>query len=322
MKKLNIMKKLVILITFLAFAGISMGQTGTPLAQYAGNQLIYNPGFAGAYNLFSANLSVRHQWINIPNSPTLISFNAHAPFRNQRNAMGFIYQREVWGPQSVHMTNVTYAHKLMLGSGTFLSLGVQAGLFNSVTDWDMLDFVQDPGDIGFGEGRQVTNRFDMNLGAYLQSEDFYLGFSVRHLTAPRFDVMQGQINGHDTIVHSITSRQFFVMGGYNFSLTRDLDLRPHFFVRYKEAVPVSLSVGANLVYDNRFFVGSNFMTGQRAVSLVFMAEVMEGLRVGYSFDMHFGIIRAFQRGSHEISVNYFIPLWNRFDEIRVRRNWQ
>ena len=316
------MKKSVILITFLVLAVAVRGQTGTPLAQYAGNQLIYNPGFAGAYDLFSANLSVRHQWINIPNSPKLISFNAHAPFENQRNALGFIFQREVWGPQFVHTTNLTYAHKIMFGQGTFLSLGVQAGLFNSVTDWNMLDFVQDPEDIGFGEGRQVTNRFDMNLGAYFQSEDFYLGFSVRHLTNPRFDVMRGQINGRDTTVHSQMRRQFFVMGGYNFSLTQDLDLRPHFFVRYMETVPVSLSVGANLVYDNRFFAGANFMSGQRAVSLVFMAEIMQGLRVGYSFDMNFGIIRPFQRGSHEFSVNYFIPLWNRDNNIQIRRNWQ
>jgi len=222
------------------------------------------------------------------------------------------------------MTNVTYAHKIMLGGSSFLSLGVQAGLFNSVTDWDMVWDIMHPQDPHRPEdgGRLVTNRFDMNLGAYLQSEDFYLGVSVRHLTMPRFDEVRLNIGGTMEVYRSQVQRQFFVMGGYNFALSRELDLRPHFLARHKPGTPTSLSVGANLVYDNRFFVGSNFMTGQRAVSLVFMAEVMEGLRVGYSFDMHFGIIRAFQRGSHEISVNYFIPLWNQADDVRVRRNWQ
>jgi len=314
------MKKSIILIIFLAVAGIAKAQTGTPLAQYAGNQLIFNPGFAGAYDLFSANLSIRKAWMGIPHSPSLINFNVHAPFRSQRNAVGFIYQREVWGPQFVHMTNVTYAHKIFLGRATFLSLGVQAGLFNSVTDWDMVDFVMHPTDPLYGEGRQVSNRFDMNLGAYLQSEDFYLGVSVRHLTMPRFDLVDVVVNGRETW-YSQVNRQFFLMGGYNFSLSRELDLRPHFFVRYKQNVPVSGSIGANLVYDNRFFIGSNFMTGQRAVSLVFMAELIQGLRIGYSFDMNFGVIGPFQRGSHEVSINYFIPLWNR-DDPSVRRNWQ
>ncbi|MCL2414373.1 MAG: PorP/SprF family type IX secretion system membrane protein [Bacteroidales bacterium] len=318
------MKKTVFLIMLCAAPVLFKAQTGTPLAMYAGNQLIFNPGFAGAYDLFSANLSVRHQWVNIPNSPKLMSFNAHAPFQSQRNAMGFVFQREVWGPQFVHTTNITYAHKIFFNPTTFLSLGLQAGLLNTVTDWNMVTFVMHPEDPVYWEdgGRQVSNRFDMNLGAYLQAEDFYLGFSVRHLTMPRFDEVRMDIDGREHVFHSHVRRQFFVMGGYNIALSRDLDLRPHFLARYKHTNPVSLSVGANLVYDNRFFVGSNFMTGQRAVSLVFMAEVMEGLRIGYSFDMNFGIIRPFQRGSHEVSVNYFIPLWNRFDDVRVRRNWQ
>jgi len=318
------MKKSIVLVAFLLIAGLSKAQTGTPLAMYAGNQLIFNPGFAGAYDLFSANLSIRKAWMGVPNSPSLINFNAHAPFQNLRNAIGFVYQREVWGPQFVHMTNVTYAHKIFFNRTTFLSLGIQAGLFNSVTDWDMVSFVMHPEDPLRGQDREVTNAFDMNLGAYFQSEAFYLGFSVRHLTAPRFDRVDtiNLATGGREVWSSQINRQFFLMGGYNFVLNRNWDLRPHFFVRYKQNVPISASVGTNLVFDNRFFIGSNFMTGQRAVSLVFMAELIQGLRFGYSFDMNFGAIRPFQRGSHEVSINYFIPMWNRADDVRVRRNWQ
>jgi len=322
------MKKHIALIILLAIAGIAKSQSGTPLAQYSGNQIIYNPGFAGSYDLFSINLSVRHLWIGIPNSPTLISFNAHAPFQNLRNAIGFVYQRETFGPQSVHTVNATYAHKIYFGSTSFLSLGVQGGLFNSVTNWNMVDDVWDEDDPLWGQGRQRTNRFDMNLGAYFQAEDFYLGASVRHLTSPRFDEVTVQVSGIDDRWYSRVPRQFFFMGGYNFRLTDELDLRPHVLMRYKNNVPFTFSASVNLVYDNRFFVGTNFMTGQNAVSLFVAAEIIEGLRVGYSFDMNFGVLRPFQRGSHEISINYALHFWGgrhgmeKDIERFIRRNWQ
>ena len=303
------MKKLLTLLIALMIATTLKAQTATPLAQYAGNQLIYNPGFAGVYDLFSVNLSMKRLWMGIPNSPSLISFNMHMPFQSLRNAIGFTYQRETVGPQFIHTVNVTYAHKVFLGPTTFLSFGVQAGLLQSVTDWNMVDFVQDPHDPFYGDGRQRTNNADVNLGIYLQSQDFYLGLSVRHLTAPRFDEVTVAIVGET--FYSQIRRQFFFMGGYNFRLSDDLDLRPHTMIRYKANAPLSVSVGANFVWDNRFFLGSNFMTGQRSVSLAVAAEILFGLRVGYSFDMNFGVLRPFQRGSHEISLNYAIPFWDR-----------
>jgi len=51
-------------------------------------------------------------------------------------------------------------------------------------------------------------------------------------------------------------------------------------------------------------------------------ELFEGLRVSYAFDMNFGVLRPFQRGSHEILISYSTHVWTRHNDIRVRRNWQ
>ena len=314
------MKKYIIPLIFLLTVGIAKSQTATPLAQYTGNQFIYNPGFAGIYDLYSVNLSIKKLWIGIPNSPSLISFNFHAPFQNQRNAFGFIYQREVWGPQAVHTTNVGYAHKIPFGPASFLSLGIQGGILHAATDWDMVKFVKDPGDPGLGEDRTKTTEFDANFGAYFQAESFYLGLSTRHLTAPRIDRVKMEETG--TSLHSRTRPQFFFIAGYNFEISDQLDIRPHMLMRYQHNMPLTVSVGTNFVWDYRFFAGVGFMTGQSAVSLSFAAEVIEGLRVGYSYDMLFGVLRPFQRGSHEISINFFVPFWNsEANDARLRLRW-
>ena len=311
-------KHIILLIALMVAISTTKSQTATPMAQYAGNQLIYNPGFAGAHDLFSMNLSFKTLWMGVPNSPTLVSFNMHAPFINQRNALGFIFQRESFGPQAVNLVNLTYAYNIRLDGVSFLSLGVQAGLFNTVTDWGMVDRVRDRDDPFYGAGeRWTSNRFDLGLGAYFQAPDFYIGLSARHLTAPRFDEVRIAETGE--VYYSRIRRQFFLMGGYNFMINNAFDLRPRVLMRYKHNVPFTFSAGVDLVYANRFSFGVNVMTGLPTVTLAASAEVLDGLRIGYAFDMNFGAIRQFQRGSHEIFISYFMSVWRRAANPQARQ---
>jgi type IX secretion system PorP/SprF family membrane protein len=306
------MKKLTLILAFLAVAAVAQAQLGTPLAQYSGNQLIYNPGYAGIHDLFSANLSVRKLWVGLPGSPSLISLNAHAPFQSQQNALGFVYQQERWGPMIGNIVHTTYAHKVNLGTHT-LSLGLQAGFLNNIIDWDRIEYVMDDDDPGLGYARTSTTSLDVNVGAYYQTPRFYAGFSVKHLTMPKFARLTLEDTGEEW--YSQQRMQFFLLGGYNFILSDEWSVRPEMLVRYVRAMPLSVDIGINVVYLNRFFLGTAFHTGQRAVSLTLKGEVKDGIRVGYSYDIHFGRIRQFQRGSHEISINYFMPLWNREERI-------
>jgi len=312
------MKKYIIPLIVLLMAGTAKSQTATPMAQYAGNQLIFNPAFAGAHDLFSANLNFKTLWVGMPNSPQLISFNMHAPFIDQRNALGFIFQRETFGPQAVNLVNVTYAYNFRIGGQSFLSLGVQGGLFNSVTDWNKVDRVKHPEDPFYGEDSWVTNRFDMGFGMLFQSRDFYVGLSARHLTAPRFDEVY--FDGDN--FHSRIRRQFFLVSSYNFMISNYFDLRPRILMRYKQNVPLSVSAGVDLVYLERFLVGVSIMTGLPTLTLAASAELFDGLRIGYAFDMNFGALGPFQRGSHEIFISYFLPVWNRINSPQMRQHFR
>jgi len=311
------MKKYLLILAFLAATGATHAQLGTPLSQYSGNQLIYNPGYAGTQDLFSANLSIRRLWIGLPGAPNLISLNAHAPFQTERHALGFVYQREEWGPMIGHIVYANYAYKIDLGN-SFLSLGLQAGFLNNVIDWDKIDFVTHPNDPGLGKGRTATTSPDINFGAYYHSQNFYLGLSAKHLTMPKFGRIKMD-NGEEW--YSQKRIQYFMIGGYNFALSEEWDLRPELLVRYINTMPTTVGAGANVVYLNRFFLGAAFHTGQKSLSFTLKGEIMDGFRIGYSYDIHFGKLQSFQRGSHEISINYFMPLWKREEPKAVDSFW-
>jgi hypothetical protein len=57
---------------------------------------------------------------------------------------------------------------------------------------------------------------------------------------------------------------------------------------------------------NNLSFGINFISGQNGISFCIKAMASERLRVGYSYDVFFGQIKPYQRGSHEVSASYYI----------------
>jgi type IX secretion system PorP/SprF family membrane protein len=294
-------------------------QHGTPMVQYSGNQIVYNPGYAGIYDLFSANLGIRQTWFGIRQAPSLITFNGHAPFNNQQHALGFVFQREQQGPLIGNYGYANYAHKVNFGE-SMLSLGLQAGFFNSVIDWTLIgrENVTDPEDPGLGDGRTSITNLDVNFGAYFQVHAFYAGLSVKHLTTPRFGQITHGETGEDWA--SQKRMHFFLIAGYHHEISEQWALRPEMLMRYVHTVPTSVNIGVHVSFENKYFIGVALQTGQRAVCFTGRININPQLKIGYTYDVYYGKIRPFQRGSHEVSVNYFMRLWER-DESKVSLLW-
>lgn len=303
MKKLGIT---FVLWVFGAVAGYS--QLGTPMLQYSGNQLAYNPGYAGIYDLLAVNLTVHQSWIQLPGAPSMINFNGHAPFRNTKNSWGWTYQREQWGPLTGNFAYGNYAYKIYLRNSV-VSLGIQAGFFNHTVNWDKIDYVEDYTDPGWeGYGRTGTTRFDVNVGAYYLAPSWYVGVSAKHLTRPKYDNLTIQ----ETEWYSQMPTQFFMVAGYNIDVNYNWSFRPEIFLRHVKATPLSTNVGMHAHYQNRHSVGINFMPGQKSVSFNAKTMIGERFRIGYAYAVYYSAIKPYQKGSHEILVNYMIPdLWKK-----------
>jgi len=303
--------KILILVAAVALSLQGFAQLGTPMSQFSGNQIAYNPAYAGIYDMLSLNLTVHKSWVRIPGSPQLINFNGHAPFKNQRHAMGFVFQNEQWGPLHGNFILTNYSYKMYFDK-SILSFGVQAGAMVHTVDWDKIDFVSSPEDPALGQGRQTEARFDVNAGVYYLAPQWYAGFSVMHISSPKYGFVEIQgATGLETW-YSQMRPQFVFIGGYNIQASRDWSWRPEIFMRYVETTPLSTNIGLHAWYQNIYSLGANFMTGQKGVSFQAKAMLGDNLKIGYSYDAFWGDIRHYQLGSHEISISYMIRgIWDK-----------
>jgi type IX secretion system PorP/SprF family membrane protein len=304
-------------------ANVGFAQLGVPLTQFSSNPMIFNPACAGLEDAFSVNLSARKQWMGLPTSPSLVNFDGHAPFENNRHSWGTILQHETWGPMTGSFVYGNYTYKLYFDESS-LSFGVQAGVFHSTLNWNKIEHIKNPEDPLFQKGLEQHTKFDVNVGAYYWRNLFYVGVSVKHLAPPKFD-SEKRIPKLDDWYPNMGT-QFFLMSGVAMLLNDDWSVRPELFLRYVHNTPLSVNVGVQGSFRHRYFVGVNVETGQKAVSLSIKGFITEEIRLGYSYDIFFGAIRRAQNGSHEISINYILKdLWenrrksNRSNLIRSKK---
>ena len=141
--------------------------------------------------------------------------------------------------------------------------------------------------------------FDIGFGLYLNATNYYFGASVTHLN-------QALIEFSD-LASTYLPRHYYLMGGYNIKLPDPLfELRPSFLFK-TDAASWQIDLNANVVYNERFWGGLSYRL-QDAVSLLMGAEMINGLKVGYSFDLTTSALGRYGYGSHEFFVSYSIDL--------------
>jgi type IX secretion system PorP/SprF family membrane protein len=260
--------------------------------------LVFNPAYAGFNGELSMNLTARKQWVNIPGSPSLISYNAHGKIAS-RHAWGLVVQHETWAALNGTFAYGNYGYSIPL-KDAFLSFGFQTGVYYHILDYDKIQHKQ-PDDPVLDEGRIQNINLDVNIGAYYLTKNYYFGFSIKHLAPPKLNFSK-TFSNEDWYPYLGT--QFFAMGGVVLPLNKDWKLRPEFFTRYVNTTPFTVNTGFLVSFQDSYFLGMHFQTGQKTLSFSARGLVVEGLFIGYSYDTHLSVIRTIQSGTHEISVTY------------------
>jgi type IX secretion system PorP/SprF family membrane protein len=66
-------------------------------------------------------------------------------------------------------------------------------------------------------------------------------------------------------------------------------------------------VNTNLRYNKRFWGGVSYSVGG-ALTALFGVELMNGIKIGYSYDFELSPLMKYNSGSHEITVRYCFDL--------------
>ncbi len=278
--------------------------------QYTNNmfyKLGVNPGFAGSEDAISGFVLNRYQWAGFRDAPQTRIFSADAGITvfGKPAGLGLNVISDELGPEKNVLVNLSYAYKVPLTIGE-LGIGIALGVFNKAIngEWEIPEddlgiYISPGSDPAIPQGEVSQVAFDSGIGLYLKGVKYYLGASVTH-------VNQASIKFSD-LASTYLVRHYYLTGGYNIKLRDPLfELRPSFLLK-SDLAGWQVDLNTNLVYNDRLWGGLTYRV-QDAVALLLGTELINGLRVGYSFDLVTSAIGRYGYGSHEVFISYSVEL--------------
>ncbi|MBK8657809.1 MAG: type IX secretion system membrane protein PorP/SprF [Bacteroidetes bacterium] len=297
------MKKLLLSVSCIFFLWLAHAQQQAQYSMYRFNGLYINPAYSGSHDVLNVTAIYRHQWVNAPGLPQSASVALHSPLKNERIALGLIYNFDKIGVSSTNQLNASFAYRIPVGKKKQikLSLGLSAGFTNYRSNLNNV-VTSDAGDPNFS-GNSI-NRWlpQLGFGFYAYSDKFFAGFSVPQLFAPTLDGPYSVFS-----LSNQSSRQYHQLlftSGYVFNLGKKVRFIPSGLLKVVPAhAPVSFDLNATFVFIDRIWFGVGYRYVD-AYNFMVAANITKQFRLAYCYDLAVSPLSKYTTGSHEIMVSF------------------
>ena len=269
-------------------------------------QLSVNPGFAGSEGMVNGLILNRYQWVGIKGAPKTLLFSVDATneLLGFKSGVGLNIVSDELGFQKNIAVKLDYAYRRETKFGN-LGIGASFGFYNIAFNGDWTTPEGDDYWTPFGNDNAVIKgdvsqlAFDLGMGIFLKSNDYYIGASVTHLN-------QASIVFADQ-ASTYLARHYYASGGYNISMADPLfEIQPA--VHFKtDMVSYQADMTVDLIYKKRYSVGLNYRI-QDAVGVLLGFEMLNGLKIGYAYDIMTSALAGYGNGSHELYLGYSFDL--------------
>ncbi len=298
------MKRLVIICMSGFFVTGLLAQQDPKFSQNMFLAPVYNPGAVGSSNKICLAAAFRNQWTGLPDAPVTTTFTAHMPFNlfGRTHGVGINLMNDNLAFNNDFLFSASYAFRMEVGSGK-LGIGINAGVANqSLTPtWNGADVISPDSDPSIPSSGGSVFGFDMGLGVYYNTDKMYVGVSTTHLNQTTFTYRE------DVEATTKLIRHYYLMAGYNIQLTNPMfEIIPSLMVQ-SDARSHHLYLNTNLRYNKKFWGGVSYSVGG-ALTAMFGIELINGLRIGYSYDFELSPLLNYNSGSHEVTVRYCFDL--------------
>jgi type IX secretion system PorP/SprF family membrane protein len=316
------MRKSLLLIAVLAISLVSKAQQDPQLTNWMFDRLSFNPAAAGIDKMHSLTGFYRSQWMSYPGQPVtfLGNYNGLYNFGGQNIGLGFSLFSDQLGQETNTLGRLSAAYLKNINGGTF-SAGLSLGFLGKKLGKNWI--CSDPTDPTCGldgavpKSNLAQNTFDLGLGImYYKENNYYVGVSATHLTAPQLDKLSMQ-----------AARHFYVMGGKNFALnTADpMVVRTNVLLKTDAKATPTVDINANLLWNDMAWGGISYRPGDAIAPMAgFQYKLpqrtkgrttLEHLfRLGVSYDATTSALKTYSSGSLEVFGTY---AW-RLTEVPLR----
>lgn len=287
------LKPVVAVLGALLVSYVSFAQQQATFDQYMLNGLAINPAYAGSQDALSASFLSRFQNIGLNGAPNTQSLAVHTAVPDKKISFGMLLVHDRLGVIDETGLNGIYAYRITLEHGAKIALGLQAGFSSYHARYSELELAQ-PDPLFAEDVRQTRPNF--GAGIYYNTNVMYAGISVPHLVNNVFD------RGKDfrTVAQSFP---FIIHGGYVFTLSRMLKLKPNMLFKIVDGRAAELDLNTNLLIDGVLWVGLSYRVSNALTTLVEL-QITDQFRLGLTYSATLGPISHAEIGSTEILLNY------------------
>lgn len=284
----------IIVLTLLFSPHFTWGQKELILSQYLHNRYAINNAFAGSREGLSIFGSFRKQWVGIPGSPQSQIVTAHMPLKNMQMAVGLEAFNEDIAITSHSGFILSYTYRVRINRETWMGFSLSGGLSNFSARWNEASAgdLEDP----VFSGNESSMGPQVGFGWSIYSRTWFAGISIPEFFYHDFSYLENTR-------FDLSRANYFATGGYIFDTGSPIELQPSFLLRYSPDRELPSDVSMTVIYDRMIWGGATWRTNNDLVGLVGF-QVLPQLRVAYSYDYSIGDIGKFNKGSHEISIQY------------------
>lgn len=305
----SVRRGIVLLLALLCCVICVRAQFDAQVGQYMFMQSSYNPAAIGEGDLMRVYGSHRMDFTGIKDAPMTTMFSFSSPFviGKTSHGAGVRFVNDRFGLFSNQSLYFEYAYKLRLGSGV-LSVGVDMGFMNLSFATDSVYFADGQDDYHQGSDEAIPDgsggnsekgasgmSFDMGVGVYYSAPGWWASVSYGHLSQPTLELSDRT----DMKVWGT----MYVAGGYNWQLKhKDWILLPSVMVMTDfRGWDVNLTMLAQVQKRYRFGLGYRIAG---SVNVLLGVDIVNGLQLGYSYELPANALLKESYGSHEIYLSY------------------
>lgn len=316
----------LLLAVMLGFSGLVKAQQDPQFTQFMYCKQAYNPAVVGTDGSICFTALYRQQWVSFPGAPKTGLFGFNMPLEALGGmGVGFYFANDQLGFMASNSARLQAAKHFIFSNGGILSAGLDAGIFQQRINgtWIPPVTANDPaipsnpqvgsGSNSYGTNAPALNKIvpDFGFGLYFTIPNkMYVGLSTSHLSAAELKGAQGGSTPPNNPGYALTfdvARHYYVVAGYHFSFAGgDHIVTPNIKIKSDAA---TTQVDMNLTYtmNHKFWLGATYRLQDAVAPMLGVQDIipsLQGLKIGYSYDVTLSKIKGYSSGTHEIMLGY------------------
>lgn len=300
------MKKVLFFTYILMLGFASNAQQEQQFTQFMFNKLAYNAAYAGSSNAACATILHRSQWVGFDGAPNAQLMSYDMPLMNGRVGAGGNILRQSIGVEQRYSLEANYAYRIPLAKGN-LGLGLSGSIrYRGInfSDPRLISTTPLSQDAAIEQGYQAKFLPNVGVGAYFNTENFYLGASVPRIIQNNLSFGETNVIGKE-VIHA------YFMGGFIYTINSSLKVQPQTLVKVAARSPLVGEANVNLIYQDKYTAGLTYRSGGstrvgfgESLNLLLALQANDKMTFGFSYDYTLSEIKNANSGSFEIALRY------------------